>query len=93
MKSPYDILVRPVITERALAGQEDRKWVFEVALDANKREIASAIEAAFGVKVQDVNTVLRKGKLAGRMGQRKGKKRDVKKAIVTLKEGNALEIA
>ena len=93
MKSPYDILVRPLITERALQGQESRKYVFQVALDANKAEVKWAVESAFGVKVEDVNTVLTKGKSKRRMGQRSGKRRDVKKAVITLKEGNALQIA
>lgn len=91
MKSPYDILIRPLITERALHAQELNKYTFEVALDANKQEIKSAVEKAFGVDVVSVNTVRTKGRTVQRMRMRPGKKRDVKKAIVQLAEGQALE--
>lgn len=91
MKSPYDILIRPVITERAVRAQEENKYTFEVALDANKKEIKEAVEKAFGVNVVQINTVLTKGRVVRRMRMRPGKKSDVKKAIVKLAEGQALE--
>ena len=93
MKSPYDILVRPLITERALHGQEQRKYVFQVAITANKIEIKSAVEKAFGVKVDAVNTIRDKGKSIQRMRTPSGRRKDTKKAIVTLAEGQALELS
>lgn len=90
-KNPYDILVRPLITERALHAQEDNKYTFEVALSANKKEIKAAVEKAFGVKVTSVNTVTTKGRNVQRMRMRPGKQADVKKAIITLAPGQALE--
>lgn len=92
-KSPYDILVRPVITEQALEDQKLNKYTFEVALNANKTEIRQAVQAAFGVKVVDVNTVRTGGKTVRRQRMRPGKRADVKKAIVTLAEGQALEFS
>ncbi len=92
-KSPYDILLRPVITEQALNGQIENKYTFEVSLDANKKEIRNAVEKAFGVKVVDINTVLTKGRAVNRFRMRPGKKPDVKKAIITLAEGQALELS
>jgi large subunit ribosomal protein L23 len=91
MKNPYDILVRPLITERALAQQELGKYTFEVAPSANKKEIKTAVEKAFGVKVLAVNTTSIKGRVVLRNGMRPGKKRDVKKAVITLAPGQALE--
>lgn len=92
-KSPYDILLRPVITEQALNGQLRNKYTFEVALGANKKEIRAAIEKAFGVSVVDINTVRTQGRVVNRARMRPGKKPDVKKAIVTLAPGQALEIS
>jgi large subunit ribosomal protein L23 len=91
MKNPYDILIRPLITEQALAAQELRKYTFEVALSANKKEIKTAVEKAFGVKVEAVNTKTIRGRVVIRHGMRPGKKRDVKKAVITLAPGQALE--
>lgn len=92
-KSPYDILKRPVITEAALNGQQLNKYTFEVAIDSNKSEIKSAIEKAFGVNVTKINTIKTKGAEVRRQRMRPGKKPDVKKAIVTLAEGEALELS
>lgn len=96
-KSPYEILVRPVITEKALQGSglDKPQFTFRVALTANKREIKWAVETAYGVKVQDVKTVLTKGKrkvARTRTGLRAGKRPDVKKAIVTLAEGQQIQL-
>lgn len=83
MKSAYDIIRKPVITERSMAGLANNKYTFEVAPDANKIEIRKAIEEIFGVKVVKVNTIRRPGKWK-RMGVHVGKRPDVKKAVVTL---------
>ena len=82
----YDIIIRPVITERSMAGAADKKYVFEVAPTAGKIEIKKAIEEIFGVKVAKVNTINVSGK-AKRMGAaRPGRTKDWKKAIVQLAE-------
>ena len=85
MKAPQDIILTPVITEASMAGLADKKYTFYVAKDANKIEIAQAVEKLFGVKVAKVNTSIVPGKFK-RMGQHGGYKSDRKKAIVTLKE-------
>ena len=80
----YDIIIRPVITERAMASTADKKYVFEVAKDAGKIEIKKAVEDIFGVKVASVNTVTMRGK-AKRMGAgRPGMTKSWKKAYVQL---------
>ncbi|MCB2155386.1 50S ribosomal protein L23 [bacterium] len=92
-KSPYDILVRPLITERALLAQEGGKYTFRVAIDANKTEIKNAVEKAFGVEVKSVNTVRKEGKVK-RVGMRSsGRRPATKKAIITLAPGQALELS
>ena len=80
-----DIILRPVITENSMAGIADRKYTFEVAKDANKIEIAKAVEELFGVKVSKVNTINVDGKLR-RYGRFEGYTASRKKAIVTLTE-------
>ena len=82
MKNPHDIILRPVLTEKSYDGMADKRYVFEVAINANKIEIKQAVEAAFGVKVESVNT-LRKIKRRGRYA---GRTPEIKKAYVTLKE-------
>ena len=80
----YDIIIRPVITERSMAGVADKKYVFEVAKNAGKIEIKKAVEEIFGVKVASVNTVTMRGK-EKRMGAgRPGMTRQWKKAYVQL---------
>ena len=82
----YDIIIRPVITERSMNSVADKKYVFEVAPTAGKIEIKKAIEEIFGVKVAKVNTMNVSGK-AKRMGAaRPGRTKDWKKAIVQLRE-------
>ena len=82
----YDIIIRPVITERSMANVADKKYVFEVAPSAGKIEIGKAVEEIFGVKVAKVNTINVPGK-AKRMGAaRPGRTKDWKKAIVQLAE-------
>lgn len=84
-KIAQDIILRPVITENSMDGIADRKYTFEVAKDANKIEIAKAVEELFGVKVSKVNTINVDGKLR-RYGRFEGYTASRKKAIVTLTE-------
>ena len=87
----YDVIVAPVITEKATALSEHNKVVFKVRKDATKPQIKEAVERLFDVKVRSVNTVLTKGKtkvFRGRLGQRS----DVKKAIVTLEPGQSIDV-
>ena len=82
----YDVIIRPIITERSMAGAQDKKYVFEVAVDAGKIQIRKAVEEIFDVKVAKVNTMIVPGK-AKRMGAaRPGRTKDWKKAIVQLTE-------
>ncbi len=85
MKNPHDIILRPVLTEKAYDGLADKRYVFEVALDANKIEIRQAVEAVFGVKVESVNTLRTLGKIK-RQGRYSGRTPEIKKAYVTLKK-------
>ena len=84
MKAIQDIIVRPVITENSMMMIEAKKYVFEVAKDANKPEIAKAVAEMFGVQVECVNTINMKKK-PKRMGYNRGYTKAWKKAIVTLK--------
>lgn len=85
MKNPHDIILRPVLTEKAYDGMADKRYVFEVAVGANKIEIKQAVEAAFGVKVESVNTLRTLGKIK-RQGRYSGRTPEIKKAYVTLKK-------
>lgn len=88
----YDVIRKPIITEKATMASENNAVVFEVAIEANKPQIKEAIEAIFGVKVKAVNTAITKGKVKrfrGKLGTRK----DVKKAYVTLVEGNTIDVS
>ena len=87
----YDVVRKPIITEKATMASETGAVVFEVAMDAAKPEIRAAVESLFGVKVKAVNTTITKGK-AKRFRGRPGKRRDVKKAYVTLEEGNTIDV-
>jgi large subunit ribosomal protein L23 len=87
----YDVILSPVVTEKATAASEKNKVVFRVRLDATKTEIKNAVEKLFEVKVTGVNTLTRKGKNKVFRG-RPGKQGDVKKAIVTLAEGQTIDI-
>ena len=66
MKTAYDIIIKPVITEQSMEATEDKKYVFQVAIDANKVEIKKAVEEIFGVKVEKVNTIRMEGKESAR---------------------------
>ncbi len=88
----YDIIRKPIITEKATMASESGAVVFEVAPEANKPQIKNAVEALFGVKVKAVNTVVSKGKVRRFRGTL-GKRKDVKKAYVTLEEGNTIDVS
>ncbi|GAA3865744.1 50S ribosomal protein L23 [Celeribacter arenosi] len=88
----YDVIRKPIITEKATMASEHGAVVFEVAIDSNKPQIKKAVEELFGVKVKAVNTVVTKGKTKRFRGQ-PGKRKDVKKAYVTLEEGNSIDVS
>ena len=87
----YDVILAPHITEKATVLSEQNKVVFQVAKDATKDEIASAVEALFSVQVTKVNTLIQEGKTKRFRGI-KGRRSDVKKAIVTLAEGQSIDV-
>jgi large subunit ribosomal protein L23 len=87
----YDTILAPVITEKATQLSEQNKVVFRVASDATKTEIAEAVENLFKVNVLKVNTINQKGKTK-RFRGRVGRRSDVKKAIVTLADGQSIDI-
>ncbi|MEB8388153.1 50S ribosomal protein L23 [Rhodobacteraceae bacterium KMM 6894] len=87
----YDVIRKPVVTEKATMASENGAVVFEVAIGSNKPQIKEAVEALFGVKVKAVNTTITKGK-AKRFRGRLGVRKDVKKAYVTLEEGNTIDV-
>ena len=87
MKAAQDIILKPIITEASMSGIADMKYTFKVAKDANKIEIAKAVEELFGVQVASVNTMNVRGR-AKRVGLNRGTTPSWKKAIVTLKEGS-----
>ncbi len=87
----YDVIRRPIVTEKSTLASESNAVVFEVAIDADKGSIRDAVEALFNVKVTKVNTLIQKGKrkvFRGRRGQRK----DIKKAVVTLQDGAMIDV-
>ena len=87
----YDVIVSPIITEKATALSEHNKVVFSVAPDATKQQIKAAVEKLFDVKVKSVNTLNVKGKTKTFRGV-KGRRSDVKKAVVTLEEGQTIDV-
>ena len=87
----YDVIVAPVITEKSTSLSEQNKVVFKVAMDATKPQIKEAVEKLFDVKVKSVNTLVQKGKTKVFRGVR-GRRSDVKKAVVTLEEGNSIDV-
>ncbi len=88
----YDVIRKPIITEKATMASESGAVVFEVARDSNKPQIKEAVEALFGVKVKAVNTVVTKGKVK-RFRGRPGVRSDVKKAYVMLEEGQTIDVS
>jgi large subunit ribosomal protein L23 len=87
----YDVIVSPVITEKATALSDQNKVVFKVRPDATKPQIKEAVEKLFDVKVKSVNTLVTKGKVKMFRGTR-GQRSDVKKAVVTLAEGQTIDV-
>ena len=87
----YDVIVAPIITEKATIAAENNQFVFEVRRAATKPQIKAAIEKLFDVKVTAVNTLVRKGKSKVFRGMR-GKQQDVKKAVVTLADGHRIDV-
>ncbi|SIT09799.1 LSU ribosomal protein L23P [Roseivivax lentus] len=87
----YDVIRKPIITEKSTMASENNAVVFEVAIDSSKPQIKDAVEALFGVKVKAVNTSITKGKTK-RFRGRPGTRKDVKKAYVTLEEGNTIDV-
>ena len=87
----YDIILAPVITEKATAASEKNQVMFRVARNATKPQIKEAVEKLFDVKVKAVNTLVRKGKVKAFRGSR-GVQSDVKNAIVTLEEGHRIDV-
>lgn len=90
--SAYDIVRNPVVTEKSTMASENNQVVFDVAIDASKPEIKVAVEQLFSVKVKAVNTLVRKGKVK-RFRGKIGVRNDVKKAVVTLVDGQSIDIS
>ena len=91
MKSPRDVIIRPVVSEKSYAGLEQNRYTFLVSSDANKTEIKEAVQRIWNVRVTGVNTANRKGKRK-RFRFTEGKRPDQKRAVVTLAEGDSIEI-
>ena len=91
MKNPRDVIIRPVVSEKSYAGLEQNRYTFLVAAGANKTEIKEAVQAIWDVRVTNVNTLRRKGKTK-RFRYTTGRRPDEKRAVVTLAEGDSIEI-
>ncbi len=91
MRSARDVIIRPVVSEKSYAGIENNSYTFLVDPRSNKTEIKEAVQAIWDVRVTSVNTLKRRGKVK-RRGFTKGKRADEKRAIVTLAEGDSIEI-
>ena len=87
----YDVILSPVITEKATLASERNQVMFKVARDATKPQIKEAVEKLFDVKVKSVNTHIRKGKVKAFKGS-VGEQVDVKRAVVTLEEGHTIDV-
>jgi large subunit ribosomal protein L23 len=87
----YDVIVSPVITEKATMASEFNKVTFKVRRDATKPQIKEAVEKLFDVKVKNVNTLIRQGKIKA-FKNRLGQQSDVKRAVVTLEEGHRIDV-
>ena len=91
MKSARDVIIRPIVSEKSYGGLERGQYTFLVSKDSNKTEIKEAIQQIWNVRVLSVNTIMRKGKVKRtRLGS--GKRPDEKRAVVTLAEGDSIEI-
>ena len=91
MKTARDVIIRPMVSEKSYAGIEQNRYTFLVHRDANKTEIKEAVQKIWGVRVLSVNTLNRKGKVK-RFRYTQGKRPDQKQAVVTLAEGDSIEI-
>lgn len=87
----YDVVLSPVITEKATLGSEHNQITFKVAISATKPEIKAAVEALFDVKVKSVNTLRQQGKIKRFRGI-KGQRAEFKKAMITLEEGSSIDV-
>ena len=85
MKTAYDIIIRPILTEKSYDSIADKKYVFSVDIHATKTQVKAAVEEIFGVKVESVNTLRTMGKMK-RQGRTQGRTPEIKKAYVTLKK-------
>jgi large subunit ribosomal protein L23 len=91
VKTHRDVIIRPMVSEKSYAGLEQNRYTFLVARGATKTEIKEAVQKIWGVRVVEVNTLNRKGK-SKRFRYTQGKRPDQKQAMVTLAEGDAIEI-
>lgn len=93
MKNAYDVIQKVLLTEKGVRlAEAENKYCFKVARDANKIEIKRAVEQLFGVKVTAVNTLNRKGKMKRERTPNKGRTAAIKKAVVTLQEGESIDL-
>ena len=92
MLDKYDVVRKSIVTEKSTMASENGAIVFEVDMNATKLQVKEAIENLFNVKVQSVNTLIVKGKVK-RFRGKLGKRRDLKKAYVTLAEGNTIDVS
>jgi large subunit ribosomal protein L23 len=91
VKDPRDVILAPVVSEKSYGLIDEGRYTFLVHPSTNKTEIKQAVEAIFGVKVEAVNTLNRKGKRK-RFGLKQGQRKDTKRAVVTLREGESIDI-
>lgn len=91
MRNPRDVIIAPVVSEKSYALLDEGRYTFVVHPSANKTEIKQAVQTVFGVRVASVNTLNRKGKRK-RFGLTRGKRKDTKRAVVTLAEGDTIDI-
>jgi large subunit ribosomal protein L23 len=93
MRNPHDVIRKPLVTEKSMAGQQKQVYTFIVQIDANKAEVKNAVQKIYSVKVDRVRTVKVKGKYKRMKNMLlEGRRKDWKKAYVTLEEGQRLDI-
>ena len=91
MRNPRDVIIAPVVSEKSYTLLDEGRYTFVVHPSANKTEIKEAVQSIFGVKVANVNTMIRKGKKK-RFGLTMGQRKNIKRAIVTLADGETIDI-
>lgn len=91
MRNPHDVIIKPLVSEKSMGMMEENKYTFIVDKNANKLEVKHAVQEIFKVTVLNVTTMVVRGKIK-RMGKYEGKRPDRKKAIVTLKSGDKIEV-